>query len=343
MPFFNSILLFQILSVIVASNIFLKENISANQFHRIKDRFIEDIIEIKIPGLEGAYNPSLVDFEDGFLMAFRYDTYKEPIGLYLNDFYQHIGVVLLDKKFKPKGPWQPCIGNRTYDPRLLKVGDTVHMIFASPAPSDPNSNLSSRLNLCTLNYSEEGISVSNLNALNVSFQEKWEKNWVLFDYRNQLLLEYTISPHVILKPSLTDGSCEEFIFNENNHATKTINWPYGIIRGGTPALLVDGKYLGFFHSSKVDPHTKKYTYYIGAYTFLDDPPFTLEKASTSPFFHPDFYSTPKNAKTRSHVVFPGGFVVNNNKIYLCYGENDDAIKIMVLNKKKLFASMRNIE
>ncbi len=239
--------------------------------------FIEEIIEIKIPGLQGAYNPSLVDFEDGYLMVFRYDIYKEPIGSYVNDFYQYIGVILLDQNFNPKGPWQPCIGNRTYDPRLLKIDETIYMIFASPAPSDEHSCLSSRLNLCTVNYSEEGISVSNLNALNVSFQQKWEKNWVLFEYHNQLHLEYQISPHVILQPSLVDGSCDALIFEENDNFTKTIKWPYGLIRGGTPALLVDGKYLGFFHSSQIDPDTHKYTYYIGAYTFLNAPPFTIER------------------------------------------------------------------
>ena len=338
MAVFKSISLFQVLGILAVLNFFLKEDVSAHQTCFIQDPFIERIIKINIPGLKGAYNPSIVDYEDGYLMAFRYDTYKEPIGLYINDFHQYIGVILLDKHFKPKSPWQLCIGDRAYDPRLIKVDEKIYMIFASPAPSDPCSVLSSRLNLCTIAYSNEGVSVSDLQPLNVSFQQEWEKNWVLFSYNNQLLLEYTISPHVILQPSLPDGVCVELLFNENN-----ITWPYGIIRGGTPALLVDDKYLGFFHSSQVDPVSKKYTYYIGAYTFLNAPPFTIEKASPRPFSHPDFYSTPTNAKTQSQVIFPGRFVIKKNRIYLCYGENDDAIKIMVLNKKKLFASMQDIE
>jgi FkbM family methyltransferase len=319
-----------------------KENIPADQRLHSGDEFIEDIFEIHIPGLKGAYNPSLVDFEDGYLMAFRYDIYKEPIGLYLDDFYQYIGVILLDENFNPKSAWQPCVGNRTYDPRLLRVDDAIYMSFASPAPSDPNSNLSSRLNLCTIDYSESGVFVANRNALNVSFQKKWEKNWVLFNYGKNILLEYQIAPHVILQPCVFDGSCRELTFDQNENNTHDIKWPFGIIRGGTPALLVDGKYLGFFHSSQVDPHTKKYTYYVGAYTFLEAPPFTIDQISAAPFVHPDFYSTPKNAKTESQVIYPGGFVMKNDKICLCYGENDDAIKIMILDKKKLFASLRNI-
>ncbi len=218
------------------------------------------------------------------------------------------------------------------------------MIFASAAPSDPHSSLSSRLNLCTINYSEDGVSVGNLNPLTAPFQQKWEKNWVLFNYDSQIFTEYSISPHVILQPSLLDGSCIKPTFAEENNANhKIIKWPFGIIRGGTPAILVDGKYLGFFHSSHVSPRTKQYTYYIGAYTFSNAPPFTIDQVSSAPFFHPDFYSTPRNPKTNSLVIFPGGFVIKNDKFYLCYGENDDAIKIMVLDKEKLFASMLSID
>jgi predicted GH43/DUF377 family glycosyl hydrolase len=338
MPVFKSIVL-QILCI-VALNFFLKDTISAGQVRPQKDSFIEKIFKIEIPGLKGAYNPSMVDFNGGYLMVFRYDTYKEPIWADINKFHQYIGVIFLDDKFKPKGPWQRCIGNRTYDPRLLKVDDTIYMIFASAAPSDESSVVSSRLNICKIKHSKNKIYASDRIALMSPFGQIWEKNWPLFNYDNQLLLEYTISPHVVVQPSLLDGSCEVLVFNEDN-SNNTINWPYGIIRGGTPALPVDGKYLGFFHSSQIDPHTKKYTYYMGAYTFLDSPPFTIDRVSPRPFYHPDFFSTPPNPKTSSRVIFPGGFVVKKNKIFLCYGENDDAIKVMVINKKRLYASMRD--
>lgn len=332
------------LSLVVYSILLINTSLSAKIRHQSADNFIEDIIKVDIPDVIGAYNASIVDYEDGYLMAFRYDIFKSPIALNIDEFYQYIGIIRLNENFKPIGPWHPCIGSRTYDPRLLKVDDTIYMIFASAAPSDSHSCLSSRLNLCTINYSEEEISISNFNALRAPFQNTWEKNWVLFSYNSKILMEYEISPHVILEPSLQDGSCEMLEFNsDTDEQVKIIEWPYGIIRGGTPALLVDDKYLGFFHSSRMDKITKKYTYYIGAYTFSNTPPFTIDRVSISPFFHPDFYSTPKNAKTTSRVVFPGGFVIKNDKIYLCYGENDDAIKIMVLDKCKLFASMKTVE
>lgn len=62
-----------------------------------------------------------------------------------------------------------------------------------------------------------------------------------------------------------------------------IRWEFGAPRGGTPALLVNGEYLAFFHSKKrVFKHgttSKIGTYFMGAYTFSSEPPFMLLRAS----------------------------------------------------------------
>ena len=312
--------------------------VSAKESVKKKDSFIEDIFEIKIPGFEGAYNASMVEYDNGYLMAFRYDTYTLPINRHLEDFRQHIGVIRLDKNFQPQGPVHMILGDRTYDPRLLKIDDTIYIIFSSSGQTDPHSLISSHLNLCTIDYSEVGVTVSNRISLNVSFQQNWEKNWVPFNYKNMIYLEYTINPQVVIIPYLMDGSCKASSRNSQN-----IHWPYGIIRGGTPALPIEEDYLGFFHSSKIDSKTNKYTYYVGAYIFSNDPPFNLKKVSSEPFSHPNFYSTKHSPSTTSRVIFPGGFVIRDDKIYLCYGENDAAIKVMVLDKSELYRSMKNVE
>jgi predicted GH43/DUF377 family glycosyl hydrolase len=146
-----------------------------------------------------------------------------------------------------------------------------------------------------------------------------------------------IDPHVIIKPSLLDGNSELV-----TTTAPKIDWPYGIIRGGTPALSFDGHYLGFIHSSQRDKKTKKYTYYIGAYLFSKNYPFQLTHISKKPFSHCDFYKTERTPLTASLVIFPGGFIFNENKIYLCYGENDGAIKIMVIKKNELLKSLIKI-
>ena len=299
------------------------------------DEFIESVFEIKIPGLEGAYNASIVEYDDGYLMAFRHDTYRTPIGYYLEDFHQYIGLIKLDENFQITSLYYPCLGNRTYDPRLLKIKDTIYLIYACPNSLDPHSVFSSHLELGTIYFSEDGVSVNNCMELCAPFQRLWEKNWVPFNYKDRLLLAYTINPHIILKPSLSDGTCGLLCKTD-----PPICWSYGSIRGSTQASLVDGDYLGFFHSYLQDPVTGIHNYYVGAYTFSNKPPFGLLKISPKAFSHPDFYSAQKNALAfEKNVIFPGGFFVKGNKIYMSFGENDEAIKIMIIDKKKLFESM----
>lgn len=200
-----------------------------------QDVFIENIFEVRIPGVKGAYNPSMVEYGDGYLMAFRYDTYKEPIGYSnINDYCQFIGLVRLDKDFSPVGAWQPCLGKRSYDPRLFKWNDRVYMTFAAAGPKDPSSMLSSSLNLCALHEAEGKFFVTDKVSLKVPFQMTWEKNWVPFIFNGELFFEYMISPHRIVHPSGQDGRCEEVIFGQDSH--RKLKWPYGPIRGGTPAI-----------------------------------------------------------------------------------------------------------
>lgn len=297
--------------------------------------FIEETIQINIPGIDKAYNASIIEYEDGYLMAFRYDTYIHPVWQHRKAYHQFVGIIQLDENFIPKGPWLPFPYENSYDPRLCKIGDTTYIIFASPNDLDRDTLSSSRLNLCAFSITLEGIHIDKHLPLKVPFQNIWEKNWVLFDYDNKPYLSYTIDPHVIVKPSLINGDCKEI-----SRIQQKIHWPYGIIRGGTPAIKVDGTYLGFFHSSAFDPATGFHTFYVGAYTFSPEPPFQLLKISSAPFSHPDFFSTPRiSIAAGKSVVFPGGFFVKEDKLYVCYGENDAAIKIMVIDKKKLMKSL----
>jgi predicted GH43/DUF377 family glycosyl hydrolase len=305
--------------------------------------FIEEIIQINIPGLEGAYNPSIIDFEDGYLMVFRYDSFKKPISKYVEDYFQYIGIIKLDKDFKPASKWQSILGDRTYDPRLLKVNNEIFMIYCSARKDDKHSMVSSQLNLCKIKISGDNALVEHNVSLKVPFQKKWEKNWVPFESEGNLFMEYQISPHIVIQVDTQSGFCSNLDYRGGSLCKGRIKWPFGLIRGGTPALVVDNSYLGFFHSSLYDSITNTHTYYVGAYTFMQTYPFALEKISFEPFFSYDFYSTPKNEKTSSNVVFPGGYVIKEDKIFLCYGENDDAIKIMKIDKENLYKNMRVLQ
>jgi predicted GH43/DUF377 family glycosyl hydrolase len=78
---------------------------------------------------------------------------------------------------------------------------------------------------------------------------------------------------------------------------------------------------------------------MGACVFLGKPPFRVLKISKRPLFHGNFYSSPKNPNVKAYVVYPSGVFIQNDKIYVSYGENDSSIKMIIINKNHFFQEM----
>lgn len=309
------------------------------------DKFIRRIYKVDIPTFSKAYNATLVDDGAGYLMAFRYDEYSLPIKppIRWSEFYQNIGFVRLNSQFEPIGNWISCkkIGNRAYDPRLFRVKDHLFLTYTSPKPEATDSVTSAVIYLTEVHDHKNDVTVDDPLLLKTPFpSQNYEKNWVPFNYHDEPALSYIVNPHAVLVPSLTDGTCKLASLSKE---IPNLGWDWGSIRGGTPAVLVDGEYLGVFHSCKQDPISGYKIYYMGAYTFNSNPPFNLTRVSAQPILHRDFYSSLPNhiltGHIASYVLFPAGIVARNHQIYVCYGENDVAIKVMELDKKKLYESM----
>lgn len=245
----------------------------------------------------------------------------------------------MNADFDPIGKWIPCdkIGNRAYDPRFIRIGDRIFLTYTA-APPGSNSVCGSTVNVVEIHQDQDSVILDDPIILTVPFQQAWEKNWVSFNYDNHLALAYSINPHVVIIPAPPDGMCNCFSKSESN-----LTWKWGVIRGGTSALLVDGEYLAFFHSCKEAPLSRHRTYYIGAYTFNAQPPFNITRISPKPFSHHNFYSSLPNhiltGTSSAHTLFPGGLALKDDRIYICYGENDACIKVMEINKKELYDSL----
>ena len=164
---------------------------------------------------------------------------------------------------------------------------------------------------------------------------RWQKNWTPFEWEGALLLGYSLTPHEILYSNLISGECISFastLLSNHKHS-----WKWGELRGGTPASLVDGEYLAFFHSSiigksAVSNQTEMHHYFMGAYTFSGEPPFQIKKISPSPIIGPNFYT---KSQTEKKVIFPGGYVVRDKYFYLAYGKDDCEIWIATIDREKL--------
>ena len=98
-----------------------------------------------------------------------------------------------------------------------------------------------------------------------------------------------------------------------------IDWEFGELRGGTPALLIQPDLLlAFFHSKWTLPGSRLISYFFGAYTLSVGPgptskwpSFTLKSVSRVPLVHRVMYdgawSHYKNYV--DYIVFPMSFVI----------------------------------
>ncbi len=317
-------------------------------FFNARDDFFCKIHRVTIAEFPGAYNASLVRYKEGFLMAFRTDSYKIPVAAPENlpHYTQMIGLVHLDESFcqisKPQ--LLPKLGNRAQDPRLVWVNETLYLLYTSPPPGAAHSCVGSGMYLTEVFEREERFQVSQPLPLKAPIRRNWEKNWVPFCYKGKLYVSYRLDPHVVLEVSLQNGGCAR-----RSTSCVSLPWRYGTLRGGTPAVLIEDHYLTFFHSSRVEisslsgGYQELRAYYVGALTFESKPPFHLKSISQSAFSHPNFFTSPKTPLTDSLVVFPCGLVVEGNRIVVSYGENDGCIKIMELDKEKLYKSLVTVD
>jgi predicted GH43/DUF377 family glycosyl hydrolase len=303
------------------------------------------VVESKMIQLDGfldIYNPSLIRFGEGYLLSFR-DTPDSQNKHWIS----YVVVVLLDKNFDPISPPQTLntrpsghpVPSQSEDARLVAYRDKIYLIYNDNTQlENPGFNQRRDIHIAELLYVEGTFSLAppiklfSEDKRNILIQ----KNWTPFEWNEMFLLVYSMSPHEILFPNLINGEC---YFGFKTHPS--IEWPWGTLRGGTPALRMDDEYLSFFHSGTIMSSPSSWNvplwhYFMGAYTFSADPPFTITKISPKPIVGEGFY-TPSPYYKR--VIFPAGFVVNDPYIHVAYGKDDSEVWIATLNKKMLLASL----
>ena len=81
-------------------------------------------------------------------------------------------------------------------------------------------------------------------------------------------------------------------------------------------------------------------YFMGAYTFSPDPPFSITSMSPEPIVGEDFYVGPSYKTWKPmRVVFPGGFIAAEKYIFVVYGKQDHEMWVVKLDKEKLLRSL----
>lgn len=308
----------------------------------LRTDFVLEAKKIEIEGYPDAFNPSIIRWDGSILMCFRI---RDPITAATNQ----IGYLWLDDEFNPTSPPKildlkindSFLHTNTQDPRLIFAGGNLYIVF-----NDMVKMLSGqirRMFISKLYVEGDRISILDTECI-LHFQKenikRDEKNWAPFEYNGKLLLTYSINPLIILKPLPGTEKCETVSSNE-----KQIQWDWGELRGGTPALLHEGEYLGFFHSSKemktLQSKEKKIShYFIGAYTFTPKPPFSISKITPLPIVGENFYNGPEYKTWKPlRVVFPGGYIFDESSIWIAYGKQDHEVWVVKLCKKALLENL----
>ncbi len=306
---------------------------------------VVDTKQIAIPNYPKAFNPSLIPYQDGYLLSFRVRkklSHKARERKHRVDA-SYIGVAELDKEFNSSTKTvqllnivshSPQVSETAEDARLLNVGNRIFIFFNDLPLSQASGGYAIYFGELIKEH-EKFVLKEPAKLLKYANAVQIEKNWSPFVSGGKFYVIYSDQPRIILEVDIHTGNCSEVTRTPPNW-----NWNWGVVRGGTPAYLVDDKFITFFHSSFPAIATKKAknprNYAMGAYIFDKDPPFSIHAATSEPLGELKDYMQNNPRK----VIFPGGVVIKEDVLHVAWGKDDRELYITTFNKKMLLGSMK---
>ncbi|MGK5595709.1 MAG: hypothetical protein ACSNEK_10195 [Parachlamydiaceae bacterium] len=313
--------------------------------------FVLENKQIKIPGHPHAFNPSIVSWQNRLLLSFREIKDRQDISILSSMSHSKIGLVWVDEDFNPLcAPQLLDLGRemQSEDARLLAIKDRLYLIYSGNSDKIIDDE-GFRVYVAEIDFDGERFFVVHnecMSHFDGSKKNKREKNWVPFEYEGELFLSYSLVPHKVFKPRLDHSKICDLVVQP----LPSIAWEWGELRGGTPALAInDEYYLAFFHSSirMASIHSENIEmphYFIGAYLFARSHPFEIKQVSPEPITGPLFYCGLRYEPYWHpvQVVFPCGYIVDENNIWLTYGRQDHEMWVVKLDKQTFLESFINV-
>lgn len=151
-----------------------------------------------------------------------------------------------------------------------------------------------------------------------------EKNWTMFELDSKLYFIHKFYPHTVVETNLTGDIITEYITHENN----SFSWSYGDIRLSTNPVKVNDYFFSFFHSHILIE--KQRVYFVGWYKFKAKPPFEVIEVSKKPIIGANNSRPNLRKKFEEYnplCVFPMGVILDDNKITMSAGINDQECAI----------------
>ena len=313
--------------------------------------FVLKTKQIIIPEFPAAFNPSIIRWNGKILLSFR--NISNPKDSYNSS---EIGLIWLDENFEPCSTPQILelcdnhsnLCKRAEDARLIEIDGHLFMIYSN----NENAIISKggfRVYVAEI-YEKDDlfflISKDRLSQYEGENPNLREKNWTPFNYNGNLLLSYSLNPHLVFKPIQGTEIAETVAYSEKSLP----KWKWGELRGGTQTLEMDGRYLTFFHTAikRASDHSDgkdMLHYYMGASTFNKEPPFEMIEISPEPIIGRGFFSGTvyKQYWGSWRGIFPGGFIYDDKNIHIVYGRQNRELWVATLDKKGLLDSLIPVE
>ena len=322
---------------------------------------IKSVKKINIDGVIAPYNASILEDKDGYLVVFRYDIKerkkfaglttpfreKIPFPSQKMPFKTFIGSIRLDKELNQISPVLRIDTKSDFseDPRIFTAAGKLYLSYNDMQDNDVYSR---SMRLAELDKETlQPIFISDIDQ-HINYVEK---NWVPFTRieasgEEKIYFGYGINPHKIMGMQDPKSNQMDHPIFQHTASLQKMPWKekkWGVLRGGTPARLVNGQYLAFFHTLFYE--AKRPWYAMGAYTFEANPPYRVTAISAAPILFKGIYDTPaiNTAHSKKKAIYPAGMAFGKEDgkdvIYLSCGENDSSVKILTFDTEALLQSL----
>lgn len=265
------------------------------------------------------YNPSLVSTGEGFLLAYRSEPEDFRVSELVLAELDGDRQVLRNQRLKVPGVEAGC---SLEDPRLFWFAGNLFIAFSIARYGLEDGwkcvQAYARLEKKGRNWSMARVMVPKYGANDWSSKEK---NWTFFEAEGALRCIYDMNAAgwVVLE---LDG---EEVVQEWRHPA--IDWSWGRMSGGTPAVAWGERLLTVFHSWQ--PHQGRSRLYHMAYVALEsNAPHTPTLISARPIMTAmPRWGQPEGERWAPLCVFPGGLELDGNQALVAYGRNDLSMAI----------------
>lgn len=314
------------------SHQWMRKNNITRLFPKVTDQIASILINPR--GLRPyAYNPAIVEHGGKTLMLYRFHEFK--------DRRTSLALAELDAQFQVKSTYKVELpGNSVEDARWFTIQGELWFSYveSNVLQKVPTSIVLHRPFAETAHWKASKAFQLQYGKNDGSTMEK---NWVFWSIpKKEMAKERTYCLYRISPEQVVLNVKENLVMSELTSPGP--RWKWGQIRGGTPPVRWNGKFLRFFHSVlDNEPPPQHRRYYMGALLMDTLSPFTVEKVSSEPILRgseDDSLSEQEKATCphrKEKVVFPLGVVERDGEWLVSVGINDCQCAIVRVTEKEL--------